>query len=154
MTRTYLINGLSILDSRLGNPAWFWPAVMFTLFIALPCIALIVKRTRSRAAMWYASSLAVALLIAIPFGVLAAVKPGSWLDRLALSLAVLGQAMPSYWTGLLLILLFGVQLQVLPISGTDSWESFVLPTFALGWFVMPVLFAAGAALVYFFVLPA
>lgn len=84
-------------------------------------------------------SLAVALLIAIPFGVLAAVKPGSWLDRLALSLAVLGQAMPSYWTGLLLILLFGVQLQVLPISGTDSWESFVLPTFALGWFVMPVL---------------
>lgn len=39
MNRTHLINGLSILDSRLGNPAWFWPAVMFTLFIVLPCLA-------------------------------------------------------------------------------------------------------------------
>jgi peptide/nickel transport system permease protein len=47
--------------------------------------------------------------------------------------------MPSYWTGLLLILVFGVELQVLPISGTESWLSFVLPSVALAWFVMPVL---------------
>ena len=84
-------------------------------------------------------SLGLGLVIAVPLGVYAATRPGSWIDRGALSLAVLGQAMPSYWTALLLILLFGVQLQVLPISGTDSWQSFVLPTVALGWFVMPVL---------------
>ncbi len=84
-------------------------------------------------------SLGLGLLIAVPLGVVAATRPGSCIDRVALSLAVLGQAMPSYWTALLLILLFGVQLQVLPISGTDSWQSFVLPTIALGWFVMPVL---------------
>lgn len=84
-------------------------------------------------------SLGLGLLIAIPLGVMAARQPGSVIDRVALSLAVLGQAMPSYWTALLLILLFGVRLQVLPISGTDSWQSFVLPTLALGWFVMPVL---------------
>jgi peptide/nickel transport system permease protein len=84
-------------------------------------------------------SLGLGLVIAVPLGVFAAIRPGSWVDRIALSLAVLGQAMPSYWSALLLILFFGVQLQVLPISGTDGWESFVLPTMALAWFVMPVL---------------
>jgi len=39
MTRIYLIDGLSILDAKLVQPAYFWPAVMFTLFIALPCLA-------------------------------------------------------------------------------------------------------------------
>jgi peptide/nickel transport system permease protein len=68
-----------------------------------------------------------------------AARPGSIADRIALAVAVLGQAMPSYWSALLLMLLFGVTLQILPISGTESWRSFVLPTLALGWFVMPVL---------------
>jgi ABC-type dipeptide/oligopeptide/nickel transport system permease component len=84
-------------------------------------------------------SLALGLLIAVPLGVFAATRPGTWIDRTALSAAVLGQAMPSYWTSLLLILLFGVHLQVLPISGNETWQSFVMPTMALGWFVMPVL---------------
>lgn len=39
MNRIYLIDGLSILESKLGSPRWFWPAVMFTLFIVLPCLA-------------------------------------------------------------------------------------------------------------------
>jgi peptide/nickel transport system permease protein len=84
-------------------------------------------------------SLSLGLLVALPLGVFAAIRPGSWIDRAALSAAVLGQAMPSYWTALLLILLFGVKWQVLPISGTDGWQNFVLPTMALAWFVMPVL---------------
>jgi peptide/nickel transport system permease protein len=86
-----------------------------------------------------ACSLTLALLLAVPLGVAAATRPGSWLDRACLTLAVLGQAMPSYWSALLLILVFGVELQILPISGTESWQSFVLPTVALGWFVMPLL---------------
>jgi peptide/nickel transport system permease protein len=85
------------------------------------------------------ASLSLALLIAIPLGVTAAVRQGTWLDRVCLGIGVLGQAMPSYWSALLLILVFGVELQLLPISGTDSWLSFVLPTLALGWFVMPLL---------------
>jgi len=85
------------------------------------------------------SSLTLALLTGVPLGIAAAVRPGDWPDRLCLFLATLGQAMPSYWTGLLLILVFGVELQVLPISGTESWLSFVLPSVALAWFVMPVL---------------
>ncbi len=86
-----------------------------------------------------AAALALALLMAVPLGVAAATRRGSWLDRLCLAVAVLGQAMPSYWSALLLILVFGVNLQMLPISGTESWKSFVLPTLALGWFVMPLL---------------
>ena len=86
-----------------------------------------------------ACSLTFALLMAIPLGIAAAARRGSWLDRVCLAIAVLGQAMPSYWSALLLILLFGVEWQILPISGTDSWQSFVLPTVALGWFVMPLL---------------
>ncbi|MCW5774585.1 MAG: ABC transporter permease, partial [Rhodospirillaceae bacterium] len=86
-----------------------------------------------------AASLSLALLLAVPLGVTAATHRGGWIDRLCLGVAVLGQAMPSYWVALLLILLFGVHLQILPISGTDSWQSFVLPTLALGWYVMPLL---------------
>ncbi|SDR60480.1 peptide/nickel transport system permease protein [Rhizobiales bacterium GAS191] len=85
------------------------------------------------------SSLLLALLIGVPLGLAASVRRGAWPDRLCLAIATLAQAMPSYWTGLLLILLFGVRLQLLPISGTESWQSFVLPSVALAWFVMPVL---------------
>ncbi|MFI5013022.1 MAG: ABC transporter permease [Hyphomicrobiales bacterium] len=85
------------------------------------------------------ASLLVALAIALPLGMVGANRPGSLLDRGCLTIGVVGQAMPSYWSALLLMLLFGVKLQILPISGTDSWRSFVLPTLALGWFVMPVL---------------
>jgi peptide/nickel transport system permease protein len=84
-------------------------------------------------------SLAIALALALPLGVAGASRPGAAADRLGSVIAALAQAMPSYWSALLLMLLFGVRLQLLPISGSDSWQSFVLPMLALGWFVMPVL---------------
>jgi peptide/nickel transport system permease protein len=84
-------------------------------------------------------SLLLGLALGVPLGVMAAVRQGGWPDRLCLGLSTLAQAMPAYWTGLLLILLFGVQLQALPISGSEEWRSFVMPVLALGWFVMPVL---------------
>ncbi|WP_108660319.1 ABC transporter permease [Acuticoccus kandeliae] len=84
-------------------------------------------------------SISFALLLSIPLGVLAAMKPNSIIDRIALTLAVTGQAIPNFWAGLLLILLFGVQLRWLPISGSDSLAHFVMPTIALGSFAMPAL---------------
>jgi len=86
-----------------------------------------------------ACALAVGVALALPFGVLAAVRQGSWIDSAAQTVAALSQAMPSFWSGLLLILVFGVNLQVLPISGIDSWRSYVMPSLALGWFVFPIL---------------
>lgn len=83
--------------------------------------------------------LAIALALSIPLGVLAAVKRNTWVDRLALGLAVLGQAMPSFWFALVLIIVFGLTLQWLPISGAETLAHFVLPAVALGWFSTPVL---------------
>lgn len=83
-------------------------------------------------------SLILSLVIAIPLGVLAAVKQNTWIDRLALVFAVSGQAIPNFWLGLMFILLFGVSLQWLPISGQDTWVHFVLPTLTVGLSAMPV----------------
>jgi len=68
-----------------------------------------------------ASAIAFALVLAIPLGVLAAVRPNSLADRFALTLAVIGQAMPSFWFALTLILWLGVVWRLLPITGSDSW---------------------------------
>lgn len=84
-------------------------------------------------------SIAVGVALAFPLGIAAAMHQGSWIDTAAQSIAALSQAMPSFWSGLLLILLFGVTLQVLPISGADDWSGFVMPSIALGWFVFPIL---------------
>ncbi len=86
-----------------------------------------------------ASAIAFALLLAIPLGVLAAVRPNSMFDRFALTLAVVGQAMPSFWFALTLILWLGVYWRLLPITGSDSWQNFVMPAIALGYYVTPAV---------------
>lgn len=86
-----------------------------------------------------ACAITFALLLAIPLGVLAAVRPNSFLDRFALTLAVVGQAMPSFWFALTLILWLGVNWRLLPITGQDSWANFVMPSIALGYFVTPAV---------------
>ena len=63
------------------------------------------------------SGLVVSLLIGIPFGVIAALKPDSWVDRISMSIAVAGQAIPTFWMGLMLMVLFGLILRLTPISG-------------------------------------
>lgn len=85
------------------------------------------------------SSLSFALLLSIPLGMLAAIRPNTWIDRIALSISVMGQAMPSFWFGLILIIFFGVHLRWLPISGSDTWRHFVMPTIALGYYATPAI---------------
>jgi peptide/nickel transport system permease protein len=82
-------------------------------------------------------ALAFALVVAIPLGVIAALRPNSWIDRLALTLSVFGQALPSFWFALMLMILFGLKLRWLPISGTGSWQHYVMPAIALGYYGMP-----------------
>ena len=109
-----------------------------SLFTGEPVTELILERVgvTVRLSLY---SLALALLIAVPLGVAAAVRANSWIDRLALAVAVFGQAIPNFWFGLILIYLFGVALRWLPISGSASFAHFVLPTAALGTAVMPAL---------------
>ena len=82
-------------------------------------------------------ALMFAIILAIPLGILAAIRPNTWIDRIALTLSVLGQAMPSFWFGLIMIIIFGVMLRWLPISGSDTPLHFVMPTIALGYYATP-----------------
>lgn len=86
-----------------------------------------------------AIALLLAVVVAIPLGVLAAIYRDSWVDRLALLIAVVGQAMPNFWFALTLVLLFAVGLKWLPVAGNTSWQHFVLPAIALGYYAMPSL---------------
>jgi peptide/nickel transport system permease protein len=82
-------------------------------------------------------SLLFAVVVAIPLGILAAIRPNTWIDRIALTLSVLGQAMPSFWFGLIMIIIFGVILRWLPISGSDTPRHFIMPIIALGYYATP-----------------
>jgi peptide/nickel transport system permease protein len=85
------------------------------------------------------SALAFAILLSVPLGVVAALRPNTFADRVALAVAVAGQALPSFLFALALIYLFGVQLRWLPISGSGSWQHFILPAVALGYYATPAL---------------
>jgi peptide/nickel transport system permease protein len=73
----------------------------------------------------------LSLLIAIPLGTIAALKPGSWLDRLTVTTSLLGLSLPQFWLGLIFIVVFAVQLGWLPTSGSGTWKHLVLPAFTL-----------------------
>ncbi len=83
--------------------------------------------------------LVVALTIALPLGILAAMREGGALDRAIMLVAVVGQAMPSFWLGLVLIITFGLKLGWLPVSGADDWHGYILPSFVLGFSAVPSL---------------
>ena len=74
----------------------------------------------------------VAVLIGIPLGIISATKQYSVLDYISTLLALGGVAMPNFWLGLMLILLFSLKLGWLPSGGGDSWTSYVLPAITLG----------------------
>ena len=75
-----------------------------------------------------------AIVLGVPLGVLSAITRGSVLDLVGRSIALLGQSMPGFWLGIMLILLFSVHLRLLPTSGIGDWKHYVLPSITLGWF--------------------
>lgn len=83
--------------------------------------------------------LTIALVVALPLGIIAALNEGRLIDRLISLVALLGQALPSFWLGLLLMITLGLHLGVLPISGTGSWEHFVMPGIVLSFSAIPAL---------------
>ena len=80
----------------------------------------------------------VALAVAVPVGIYSAVRRNTITDHAATVVVFLGQSMPVFWTGIMLMLLFAVQWRVLPVSGWDSWSSMVLPAITLGTFTTPL----------------
>jgi peptide/nickel transport system permease protein len=78
------------------------------------------------------AGVAVSLLISLPLGIVAAVRPGSWADVAARSVAVAGQAVPGFVLGQVLILLFGVTLRILPVSGSGGPVYLIMPAIVIG----------------------
>ncbi|MFV9505683.1 MAG: ABC transporter permease [Oscillochloridaceae bacterium umkhey_bin13] len=79
-----------------------------------------------------AAALVISWLIALPTGLISALRQNSAIDLAATGISVIGRAMPNYWMGIMFILLFGVQLRWLPVSGTGDWRHLVLPATTLG----------------------
>lgn len=79
------------------------------------------------------AALVVALVIGVPAGLIAGMRPGTWLDRVATSGAVLGVAIPYFWLALVLVLIFSVELGLVPSLGVGGFDSMILPAVALGW---------------------
>jgi peptide/nickel transport system permease protein len=84
------------------------------------------------------AGLFMALLISLPLGILAALKRHSVVDSLCTMGAVAGQAMPIFWLGIMLIIIFAVRLRLLPASGYGTWQHFLMPAFTLGAFLAPI----------------
>lgn len=117
---------MTILRGDLGQSLYFRTSVWSLIVDKLPVTFLI-----------GGLSILFALALAIPLGVLAAVFAGSWIDRAALAIAVVGQALPTFFFALVLMMLFSIQLRWLPVSGSDTWWHYVMPTIALGYYVTP-----------------
>ena len=74
----------------------------------------------------------IMILLGIPLGVLAALNRNSWIDRAIMTLAVSGYSIPNFFLGILLILVFSVQLRLLPSGGSDSLLNILMPAFTIG----------------------
>lgn len=73
----------------------------------------------------------LSLLISVPLGIVAALRPGTWLDRLTVTTSLLGLSVPQFWLGLIFIVVFAVNLGWVPTSGSGTWKHMVLPSLTL-----------------------
>jgi peptide/nickel transport system permease protein len=101
----------------------------------MPVIDMIAERLPNSIKL-AAVALGIAVLLAFPLGVVAAVKKGTAVDTLANLVAILGQSLPQFWVGIVLIQIFAVRLRWLPVAGVGSFAHYILPAFTLGWFVV------------------
>jgi ABC-type dipeptide/oligopeptide/nickel transport system permease component len=109
-----------------------------SFFHRAPAFGLVMERMPTTLLLT-ALSMMLALAVALPVGVYSAVRRGRAVDQLATGTVFLGQSMPVFWTGIMLILLFSVQWRMLPVSGWSSWAAVVLPTATLSTFTAPLL---------------
>lgn len=110
----------SVAHFDLGQSLWQHRPVTQIVFEKLPMTMYLV-----------AAGMTLAIALAIPLGILAALKPGGLADRVTVMLSLVGLSIPQFWLGLLLIIAFGVDLRWLPTSGSGSLQHIVLPTITL-----------------------
>lgn len=99
-----------------------------------PALTLVLQRFPATISL-SAAAMVLALAVAIPVGVISAARRNSWFDHAGIGATVLGQAIPGFWLGLMLIYVFAVWLKVLPTGGRGTWAHFILPSVTLAAFV-------------------
>jgi peptide/nickel transport system permease protein len=97
-----------------------------------PVTELVLERLGNSLKLSSAAMLFV-VVISLPLGVVAAVYRGSLLDTLASTVALIGQSLPSFWIGIVAIIIFAVGLGWLPTAGIGGWQHYILPTITMGW---------------------
>lgn len=85
------------------------------------------------------AALLLTVVISVPLGILAAVRQNGWVDNLVGVVTLLGQSMPTYWLGIILILLFSVKLRVLPTSGYGEFKNIIMPALTLAFAQMALV---------------
>ena len=103
-----------------------------------PAMGLVAERLPA-SALLAVTALGLAVAVALPLGIVAAAHRGTVLDRLAVALAALGQSAPIFWTGLMLMLVGSVILQLLPTSGYGTWRHLILPALTLASYPMAAI---------------
>jgi len=96
-----------------------------------PVVSSIVERVPATVELAFAAMF-VAMMVALPLGIIAAVKRGTIADHAAMTVALAGISIPNFWLGPMLAILFSVYLGWLPVSGRGGWESLILPAISLG----------------------
>lgn len=94
----------------------------------------VVMRRLPATAQLAAVSLLISVILGVPIGVISATRPNTWVDYLTTFFALVGQSVPSFWLGIMLMLIFGVWLRWLPISGRGGWQNLLMPSFTLAAF--------------------
>lgn len=98
-----------------------------------PVTELILERLPATGAL-AGSALLIIVAVALPVGILSALRRNSWLDAVVMSGTILAQSMPTFWLGTILILVFGVALQWFPVSGSGDLKHLILPAITLATF--------------------
>ncbi len=124
----YLLFLKNLLYGNLGN----------SIAMGRPVLDIVVARIPATLQL-ASASFAIALVIGVPIGILAAVRRGGRLDWFGRTFAVLGQSVPVFWLGIVLSLVLGVRLHLLPTSGYGEIKHFILPAFCMGWFTTAAL---------------
>jgi peptide/nickel transport system permease protein len=106
-----------------------------SIHLRQPALRVVVRQLPATIELGLAA-FALALLVAFPIGVLSAVRRNSVLDHSAMGLALLGQSAPTFFLGILFILVFALRLDLFPTSGRGDWRHLVLPALTLGAFTM------------------